>query len=85
MVTEYRLGDTIANSVTHGVGAALALAGAVVLVVTAVGGTAGRLPVARFLAVPWCWSMSARRCITRSSALAHVTCCESLIIRQSSF
>jgi hemolysin III len=43
MVKEHRLGDIIANSVTHGVGAALALAGAVVLVVTAVGGTAWQL------------------------------------------
>jgi nitroreductase len=40
MVTEHRLGDIIANSVTHGVGAVLALAGAVALVLTAVGGTA---------------------------------------------
>ena len=40
MVTEHRLGDIIANSVTHGVGAAFALAGAVVLVVAAAGGTA---------------------------------------------
>jgi len=39
MVKEHRLGDIIANSVTHGIGAVLALAGAVVLVVTAVGGT----------------------------------------------
>src|SRR5271165_5683633 len=39
MATEHRLGDIIANSVTHGVGAALAVAGAVVLVVTAVGGS----------------------------------------------
>lgn len=40
MVTEHRLGNIIANSVTHGVGAILALAGAVVLMVTAMGGTA---------------------------------------------
>src|ERR1035441_393798 len=40
MAKEHRLGDIIATSVTHGVGAALALAGAVVLVVTTVGGTA---------------------------------------------
>ncbi len=40
MVKEHRLSDIIANSVTHGVGAALAVAGAVVLVVTAAGGTA---------------------------------------------
>lgn len=39
MVTEHRLGDIIANSVTHGVGAALALAGAIVLVVSATGGS----------------------------------------------
>jgi hemolysin III len=39
MVKEHRLGDIIANSVTHGVGAALALAGMTVLVVTAMGGT----------------------------------------------
>ena len=39
MATEHRLGDIIANSVAHGVGAALAIAGAVVLVVTAVGGS----------------------------------------------
>ena len=39
MASEHRLGDIIANSVTHGVGAVLAIAGAVVLVVTAVGGT----------------------------------------------
>ena len=39
MVTEHRLGDIIANSVTHGVGAALALAGAVMLMVTAMGGS----------------------------------------------
>jgi len=39
MITEYKLGDIIANAVTHGVGAALAIAGAVVLVVNALGGT----------------------------------------------
>ena len=39
MVREHRLGDIIANSITHGVGAALALGGAVLLVATAVGGT----------------------------------------------
>lgn len=38
MAEEYRLGDIIANSVTHGVGAVLAIAGAVVLVVTTAGG-----------------------------------------------
>ena len=43
MVTEHRLGDIIANSVTHGVGAALAVAGAITLVVTAVGGTAWQI------------------------------------------
>ncbi len=43
MATEYRLGDIIANSVTHGVGAALVLAGAIVLGVTALGGTAWRV------------------------------------------
>jgi hemolysin III len=43
MVKEHRLSDIIANSVTHGVGAALAVAGAVVLVVTAVGGTAWQI------------------------------------------
>ena len=40
MVTEHRLGDIIANSVTHGVGAALAVAGAVALVASAIGGSA---------------------------------------------
>ena len=40
MVTEYRLGDIIANSVPHGVGAALAAAGAVALVAAAIGGSA---------------------------------------------
>lgn len=39
MSTEHRLGDIIANSVTHGVGAALALAGAIVLVLSATGGS----------------------------------------------
>lgn len=39
MTTEHKLGDIIANSVTHGVGAVLAIAGAVVLVVTSLGGT----------------------------------------------
>ena len=39
MVNEHKLGDIIANSVTHGVGAALAVAGAVVLVVTSLGGS----------------------------------------------
>jgi hemolysin III len=39
MAEVHRLGDIIANSVTHGVGAALAIAGAVVLVMAAVGGT----------------------------------------------
>jgi hemolysin III len=39
MVKDQSLGDIIANSVTHGVGAALAIAGAVVLVVSAVGGS----------------------------------------------
>ena len=43
MVKEPRLGDIIANSVTHGIGAAFALAGAVILVVTAVGGTAWQI------------------------------------------
>lgn len=40
MVAEHRVGDIIANPVTHAVGAVLAPAGAVVLVVTAKGGTA---------------------------------------------
>ncbi len=39
MVGEHRLGDIIANSVTHGVAALLALAGAVILVLAAAGGT----------------------------------------------
>jgi hemolysin III len=43
MVKEHRLGDIIANSVTHGIGAAFALAGAVILVVTTVGGTAWQI------------------------------------------
>src|ERR1017187_4411332 len=43
MVKEHKLGDIIANSVTHGIGAALALAGAVILVVTTVGGTAWQI------------------------------------------
>lgn len=43
MVKEHRLGDIIANSVTHGIGAALAIAGAVVLVVTTLGGTAWQI------------------------------------------
>src|SRR5208337_2828622 len=85
MVKEHRLDDIIANSVTHGIGAGLAFAGTVVLVVTTVGGRLGRLPVARFLAVHWCWSMSALLCITRSFAPARVTFCKSLIIRQSIF
>jgi hemolysin III len=37
---DQRPSDIIANSVTHGVGAALALAGAIVLVITAIGGSA---------------------------------------------
>ena len=36
--SQYRLGDILANAITHGVGAALALAGAVVLVVRAARG-----------------------------------------------
>ena len=40
MATEHRLGDIIANSVTHGVGAALAVAGAVALVAAVIGGSA---------------------------------------------
>ena len=43
MVNEHRLGDIIANSVTHGLGAALALAGAVVLTVNVVPGTAWQI------------------------------------------
>jgi hemolysin III len=43
MVNEHRLGDIIANSVTHGLGAALAIAGAVVLTVNVVGGTAWQI------------------------------------------
>ena len=39
MVTEHRLGDIIANSVTHGVGAALAVVGAIALVAAAIGGS----------------------------------------------
>ena len=38
MQTEYRLGDILANAITHGVGAAFALAGAVVLIVRAARG-----------------------------------------------
>ena len=37
---QYRLGDILANAITHGVGAALALAGAVVLIVRASRGDA---------------------------------------------
>ena len=40
MHTEYRLGDILANAITHGVGAAFALAGAVVLIVRASRGDA---------------------------------------------
>jgi hemolysin III len=40
MVREYRIADIIANSVTHGVGAVLALGGAIVLMSAAMGGTA---------------------------------------------
>lgn len=40
MQTEYRLGDILANAITHGVGAAFALAGAVVLIVRAARGSA---------------------------------------------
>jgi hemolysin III len=36
---EYRLGDILANAITHGVGAALALAGAVYLIVVSTRGT----------------------------------------------
>jgi len=43
MIKEHKLGDIIANSVTHGVGAALALTGAIVLVVTTAGGTAWQI------------------------------------------
>jgi hemolysin III len=39
MAPEPRLGDIIANSVTHGAGAVFAIAGAIVLVATAAGGT----------------------------------------------
>ena len=38
--SQYRLGDILANAITHGVGAALALAGAVVLIVRAARGSA---------------------------------------------
>ena len=37
---QYRLGDILANAITHGVGAAFALAGAVVLIVRAARGSA---------------------------------------------
>jgi hemolysin III len=40
MLNEHRLGDIIANSVTHGVGAALAIAGTAVLAVTVTGKSA---------------------------------------------
>jgi hemolysin III len=38
--THYRLGDILANSITHGVGAALAIAGAVYLIVVSTRGSA---------------------------------------------
>jgi hemolysin III len=38
--TPYRLGDILANSITHGVGAALAIAGAVYLIVVSTRGSA---------------------------------------------
>ncbi len=40
MHTHYRLGDILANSITHGVGAALAIAGAVYLIVVSTRGSA---------------------------------------------
>ncbi|MGA2438767.1 MAG: hemolysin III family protein, partial [Acidobacteriaceae bacterium] len=40
MHTEYRLGDILANAITHGVGAAFAVAGAAVLIVRASHGDA---------------------------------------------
>lgn len=43
MVNEHKLGDIIANSVTHGVGAALALTGATVLVIAVSRGTAWQI------------------------------------------
>ncbi|MGA9586396.1 MAG: hemolysin III family protein [Terracidiphilus sp.] len=40
MHTQYRLGDILANSITHGVGAALAIAGAAYLIVVSTRGSA---------------------------------------------
>ncbi|MGC1422203.1 MAG: hemolysin III family protein [Terracidiphilus sp.] len=40
MHTHYRLGDILANSITHGLGAALAIAGAVYLIVVSTRGSA---------------------------------------------
>ena len=40
MQTHYRLGDILANSITHGVGAVLALVGATYLIVVSTGGSA---------------------------------------------
>ncbi|MGC9159652.1 MAG: PAQR family membrane homeostasis protein TrhA [Terracidiphilus sp.] len=43
METHFRLGEILANAITHGVGAVLAIAGAVLLVATAAQGTAWQL------------------------------------------
>ena len=40
MQTHYKLGDILANAITHGVGAGLAIAGAVVLIISSTRGTA---------------------------------------------
>jgi hemolysin III len=40
MQSEYRLGDILANAITHGVGALFALAGAVYLIVASMRGSA---------------------------------------------
>ena len=40
MHTHYKLGDILANAITHGVGAGLAIAGAVYLIAASVRGTA---------------------------------------------
>jgi len=81
--THYRLGDILANAITHGVGAVLAIAGAVYLIAASMRGSTWLVSVALYFPSRWYWSTFAPRSTTRWYVPARAMCFMCSITRQS--
>jgi hypothetical protein len=83
--SHFGLGDILANAITHGVGAALAVAGAVYLVAVCARGDAWHIVGCAVFVFTWSWSICAPRFITPSSGPGRGTCFIYSITRPSIF